>query len=143
MSLGAINYVALTVTDLEKSKKFYAPVLQFFGYKNSGDLPGVSLWESHSTGSAINLWQAKPELDQRKHHDYAPGLHHLAFNASSKKEVDELFQLLLSINASIVDEPSEYDYAPGYYAVFFTDPDNIRIELAHIPGLEFCRENNA
>ena len=77
MALDAINHVALTVTNLKKSKEFYAPILQFLGYKNTGDISGVSLWESPSTGSAINLWQAKPEFMQHSHSDYAPGLHHI------------------------------------------------------------------
>jgi len=143
MATGAINHVALTVSDLQRSREFYTPILQFLGYKNTGDMPGVSLWESTSTGSAINFWQAKPELIGHKHQDYAPGLHHLAFNASSKQEVDDFYKLLLDVGANIVDAPAEYEYAPGYYAVFFTDPDGIRIELAHIPGLTFCGGRDA
>ena len=27
---------------------------------------------------------------------------------------------------------AEYPYAPGYYAVFFTDPDGIKLELVHM-----------
>ena len=30
--------------------------------------------------------------------------------------------------------PGDYDYIPGYYAVFFADPDGIKLEYAHIPG---------
>lgn len=67
---------------------------------------------------------------------YAPGLHHLAFNADSAAQVDEFYKLLLKIGAKILAPPAEYDYAPGYYAVFFTDPDGIKLELAHIPGLQ-------
>ncbi|MBM4258770.1 MAG: hypothetical protein FJ147_23070 [Deltaproteobacteria bacterium] len=33
----------------------------------------------------------------------------------------------------ILDPPKEYDYSPGYYAVFFTDPDGIKLEVVHIP----------
>ena len=143
MALGAINHLGLTVTNLQKSKEFYAPIFQFLGYQNTGDLPSVSLWESVSTGSAVNLWQAKPEWVEHNHNDYAPGLHHLAFNAENKQEVDDFYQLLLSLKVNIVDIPSEYEYAPGYYAVFFSDPDGIRIELAHIPGLKFCCGKNA
>jgi glyoxylase I family protein len=29
--------------------------------------------------------------------------------------------------------PAEYDYTPGYYAVFFYDPDGIKLELLHRP----------
>lgn len=136
MALGAINHVAVTVSDLGKPKEFYTPILSFLGYKNTEDFPSVSIWESSSTGIAINLWQASSELIIHQHHDYAPGLHHLAFNADTREEVDRFYQLLLDIKANIVNAPVEYDYAPGYYALFFTDLDGIRIELAHIPGLK-------
>jgi len=26
------------------------------------------------------------------------------------------------------------EYVPGYYAIFFTHPDGIKLELVHIPG---------
>jgi hypothetical protein len=29
--------------------------------------------------------------------------------------------------------PTEYDHTPGYYAVFFYDPDGIKLELLHRP----------
>ena len=36
---------------------------------------------------------------------------------------------------TILDPPREYPhYVPGYYAVFFADPDGIKLELVHIPG---------
>lgn len=135
MKLGAVNHIAICVSNLTRSMSFYRPILTFLSYENSESFPGVEIWESQSTGTAVNLWQAKGEHIESKHYDYAPGLHHLAFHAAERKEVDEFYQLLSAISAEIVDEPAEYDYAPGYYAVFFRDPDAIRIELAHIPAL--------
>ena len=36
---------------------------------------------------------------------------------------------------TILDPPREYlHYVPGYYAVFFSDPDGIELELVHIPA---------
>ena len=32
-----------------------------------------------------------------------------------------------------MDAPRQYDYLPGYYAVFFTDPDGLKLELVHVP----------
>lgn len=30
--------------------------------------------------------------------------------------------------------PREFpDYRPGYYAVFFEDPDRLKLEVAHVP----------
>jgi catechol 2,3-dioxygenase-like lactoylglutathione lyase family enzyme len=33
--------------------------------------------------------------------------------------------------ASLLDAPAEYPYSPGYYAVYFTDPDGLRFEFAY------------
>ena len=34
------------------------------------------------------------------------------------------------LGVEILDAPADYpQYAPGYYAVFFADPDGIRLEI--------------
>lgn len=61
-----------------------------------------------------------------------PGaLHHLAFKAASRAEVDSLHIKLQEIGATIVSAPREYpEYVPpGYYAVFFKDLDGIKYEI--------------
>ena len=35
----------------------------------------------------------------------------------------------------IESAPQEYTYAPGYYATFFYDPDGLKLEVVHDPGL--------
>ncbi len=134
--LGAINHVAITVTDLVEAAASYEPVLEFLGYRREEELPGLVVFVSTATGSAINLWQAAEGLRDHRHEPYAPGLHHLAFNADSRQQVDELHELLLSLNVRILNSPAEYDYAPGYYAVFWECADGVKLELAHIPGLQ-------
>jgi catechol 2,3-dioxygenase-like lactoylglutathione lyase family enzyme len=67
-------------------------------------------------------------------HRRKPGsLHHLAFRADSRDEVDTLYHELIAIGAKIVTAPQEYpEYSPpGYYAVFFKDPDGIKYEIVH------------
>jgi hypothetical protein len=34
---------------------------------------------------------------------------------------------------AIESGPREYDYIPGYFAVFFYDPDGIKLEIVHVP----------
>ena len=61
-----------------------------------------------------------------------PGaLHHLAFKAESRAEVDRLHSELKAIGATIVSLPREYpEYTPpGYYALFFKDVDGIKYEI--------------
>ena len=38
-----------------------------------------------------------------------------------------------SSRATIESEPQEYAYIPGYYAVFFYDPDGIKLEIVNVP----------
>jgi len=47
--------------------------------------------------------------------------------------VDERAQWLSLHGATIESGPREYDYTPGYYAVFFYDPDGIKLELLYRP----------
>ena len=36
---------------------------------------------------------------------------------------------------TIESGPEEYGCAPGYYAVFFYDPDGLKLEILHVPAL--------
>jgi catechol 2,3-dioxygenase-like lactoylglutathione lyase family enzyme len=72
-------------------------------------------------------------------HRRRPGsLHHLAFRADSRAEVDRLHRELVAIGADIVIAPREFPEftPPGYYACFFKDPDGIKYEIVHAPPEE-------
>jgi catechol 2,3-dioxygenase-like lactoylglutathione lyase family enzyme len=56
-----------------------------------------------------------------------------ALTFPSREVVDERAHWLRDQGASIESGPAEYDYTPGYYAVFFYDPDGIKLELLHRP----------
>ena len=48
--------------------------------------------------------------------------------------VDRLHELLLAMGARILDAPADYpQYGAGYYAVFFADPDGLKLEFVHWP----------
>jgi acyl-lipid omega-6 desaturase (Delta-12 desaturase) len=57
------------------------------------------------------------------------GFHHYAFELSKRKDVDDLYALLKEIDATVVDPPADYpEYGEGYYAVYFLDPDGLKLE---------------
>lgn len=132
MKLGAINHVALTVSDLERSEAFYNTLLEFLGYEQAENIPQLILWASPN--GVITISPSHPESPNQKHDRYSPGLHHLAFSADDREQVDQLYQLLVERGVEILDPPAEYDYMPGYYALYFLDPDGIKLELTHIPN---------
>ena len=62
------------------------------------------------------------------------GLHHIAFEVASRSAVDERTEWLRANGAEIESGPQGYWYQSGYYAVFFYDPDGLKLELVHVPA---------
>jgi catechol 2,3-dioxygenase-like lactoylglutathione lyase family enzyme len=133
MTLGSMNHLGITLRDLDAStERFYGPLLGFLGYAEVERQPEMSLWVAPG-GCAINLWQAHEAHRDRPVERYAPGFHHFAFNADSRESVDRCHELLRREGIEVLDPPAEYDYVPGYYALFFADPDGLKFELVFIP----------
>jgi catechol 2,3-dioxygenase-like lactoylglutathione lyase family enzyme len=83
---------------------------------------------------SIGSLSARGEHANRVHDRYSPGLHHIAWNAASRADVDAMYAHLQSIGATILDPPADYPrYGAGYYAVFFADPDGLKLEYVHKP----------
>lgn len=129
---GSIHHVDLTVTDLARSTGFYERVLPLLGFRRMADCAEGPLWRGMHT--ELGLQQARGAGAERGHDRYSPGLHHLALTAQSRQAVDEAFSALQTRGVSILDPPAQYDqYSPGYYAVFFLDPDGIKLEYVYTP----------
>ena len=59
-------------------------------------------------------------------------LYHLAFKAESRDEVDEAYLKIKEIGANIVVAPKYYpQHGNSYYALFFKDPDGIKLEIMY------------
>jgi catechol 2,3-dioxygenase-like lactoylglutathione lyase family enzyme len=127
------HHVDLTVTDLERSIEFYHQVLTELGFERIPVDPGdAPCWEIHGDLPVFGIALHRAHSTTR-HDRYAAGLHHLAFRAASRAEVDRLFRFLTGQHIEVLDAPAEYDYTPGYYAVFFADPDGLKLELVYEP----------
>jgi glyoxylase I family protein len=141
MIRGSLSHLDLTVADLARSVAFYDRVLARLGYRRRDEAgAGAPCWGlADASGSVftIALKAARPERKAIAHDRYAPGLHHLAFHADSRDDVDGFYGFLLALGARVLDPPAEYGYTPGYYAVFFADPDGIKLEVVFEP--EFAR----
>ncbi len=129
-----IHHIDLTATDLAATKRFYQPVMEYLGYRMSKDsAQDLGFAPAGDDATGIMLHAARPQSARKKHDRYSAGLHHLAFRANSRAEVDGLYVLLQEMGAVILDPPALY-YPPNYYAVFFADPDGLKLEFAFNPG---------
>jgi len=133
MPLGAVNHIGLSVTDLDRSERFYDPLMTFLGYSLMPAVSGQRKWKKRDVGIFL-IYAAKPESRGKAHDRYAPGLHHLCFDADSRDEVDRAHRAMVAAGAKILDAPAEYGYTSGYYAVFFADPDGLKLEVCHAPA---------
>jgi glyoxylase I family protein len=139
---GMTNHIRLSVTDIPRAERFYAPIMEFLQYRFVSRSDTRLAWSKMTAGinvEAFILSAVTPENQKIRHDRYAPGLHHYAWNADNRAQVDELYQLLKAHNVEVLDPPAEYDYRDGYYAVFFSDPDGMKLELVHIPQLSVMR----
>lgn len=130
---GTIHHIDLTVTDPAASAPLYAAVLTFLGYRRRQEFEWRLTTPQGHTSLALN--PAKGEHAQ-PHDRYAPGPHHLAWRADTRDDVDRLHTLLHQIGAEILDAPADYpqyNSGRGYYAVFFADPDGLKLEYAWTP----------
>lgn len=136
MMRGGLNHLALTVKDPQVSIGFYNEVLTYMGYRQlriSDEVKQDMKTELYAWGGpagVVTLRPPKPGHEDAKHVRQAPGLNHFAFNAASREDVDGLHELLRRIEAEILDAPADYLYLPDYYAVYFLDPDGIKLEFA-------------
>ena len=139
MARGSISHLSLTVSDLDRSTEFYDKVFTFIGYKRV-EVP-ESTQQAMKTrlkawvgpGYSISIRPSRGEFARRLHDRNAPGFNHLAFTAENRSDVEKLYEFLEQLGATILDAPAEYPYSPGYFAVYFTDPDGLKFEFAYAP----------
>ncbi len=135
-----VDHIEITVRDVETAVQFYDQFLALLGYDLN--LKSRALLEEHEKDvvtyehpklgftitSPLKVF-AHEKINRRK-----PGaLHHLAFKVESRSEVDRLYLELESIGANIISPPRVYPEftPPGYYALFFKDPEGIKYEIVY------------
>lgn len=125
---GVLSHIELYVIDLKKSMAFWGWLLKELGYTEyqRWDM-GVSYKLGHTY---IVLVQVEERYMDIAYHRCGPGLNHLAFNGESRDFVDEMTVMLRSKGVKVLYE-DRHPYAAGedYYAVFFEDPDRMKVEI--------------
>jgi catechol 2,3-dioxygenase-like lactoylglutathione lyase family enzyme len=119
-----IDHLVIRVGDYQKSKAFYGRLMGFLGFEVSDEYDDAIGW----TNGKTRLWIGPADEEGRSHKHRAGnvGFHHYAFQLGSRKDVDALQTFLDGMGATIVDPAGEY--YDDYYAVFFLDPDGLKLE---------------
>lgn len=132
-----IHHLDLVVSDLERSKRFYSDLLRALGWGGVLDLRGErgeTIWYLQAQDTWLGLRQKQSDAHAVPYERYAVGVHHVAFEASSREAVDQCWDWVLHQGVGTESAPKEFPhYVEGYYAAFFYDPDGIKLEVVYEP----------
>jgi catechol 2,3-dioxygenase-like lactoylglutathione lyase family enzyme len=129
MMRGAIHHVELYVSDLQHSVAFWGWLLGELGYTEYQAWPEGRSWIL--SGTYIVLVQTPPDQIGAGYHRRRTGLNHIAFQVESRQAVDDFTAQLRERGVEVLYE-DRHPYAGGgdSYAVFFEDPDRIKLEIS-------------
>jgi catechol 2,3-dioxygenase-like lactoylglutathione lyase family enzyme len=130
-----LSHIDLNVSDYAKSIRFYDMILLPLGWKRMSCRTDFT---TYSDGTMkICLGQTEDKYIPHGFHRKKTGLNHLAFYANSKAELETFHKDVLQKN----NIPTLYENGPygddDYYAVYFEDPDRMKIEVVYSP--EYCQ----
>lgn len=135
MNGRAVDHVDLVVSSLDRSLRFSLDLLRPLGWAETARIRGergeTVVYLGPAGSGHVGLRERPPGAPQDPHDRYRIGLHHLALRAPSRAAIDGCAAWASAAGATIESPPREYDYAPGYYALFLRDPDDLKLELVH------------
>ena len=125
-----IDHIYIAVSDLNRSEIFYDHVLlEALGFRKNkfalGGDPHVQYFNRHF---GYVLRTSRTEI---AHDSYSPGLHHFCLRVDSADGVSAVATQLRSSGIAASEAKLYPEYAPDYWATYFTDPDGIRLEVTN------------
>lgn len=130
INVTGIDHIYIAVSDLQRSERFYDLVLlQTLGFRKNrfalGGDPHIQYFNRHFG------YVLRPARSRGEHDAYAPGLHHFCFRVESVADVAAVAAALRACGIDASEARLYPDYAPDYWATFFTDPDGLRLEVTN------------
>lgn len=124
-----IDHIYIAVSDLTRSEKFYDCVMRILRFRkntftNEGD-HHIQYYNRHF-GFVL-----RPAQSSRLHEPLSPGLHHFCFRVEDAATVDAIAKRFAEEGVNCSSPELYPEYAPDYYALFFSDPDGIRLEVTN------------
>lgn len=141
IEINGVAHVILRVNRVAECIAFYDRLMPFLGLRAVERSDDFVYYVGGRT--AVGIRRASPEYAGVDHVEAGPGLDHLCFRARLREDVDRVHEFLVEIGADIVRPPEDGPWAPGYYSTSFRDPEGIRLELNHVPGVGLLAEGAA
>lgn len=124
------NHIQIYVSNKDSSFPFYKEFLKHLGFKEIYSDDVTLGFDNGEMMFWVNKTQEK--YTKNKYHRKNTGLNHLAFSVDSKEDVDKFYKEFLKAKniPTLYQTPRSFpEYTPTYYAVYFEDPDRIKLEV--------------
>jgi glyoxylase I family protein len=125
-----IDHIYIAVSALDRSEIFYDQVLlRTLDFRKNKFMldgePHVHYFNRHFG------YVLRPSRTPARFDSYAPGLHHLCLRVDSIADVVTVSTQLRASGIDATPAQNYPEYAPDYWATFFSDPDGIRLEVTN------------
>jgi glyoxylase I family protein len=106
-----IHHLDLVVSDVARSKSFYSTLLRGLGWGAVLELEGErgeEIWYLQAAETWLGLREKQSEAHPVPYDRYAVGVHHIAFEASTRDAVDECWEWILTQDVETESAPKEF-----------------------------------
>lgn len=127
MNNQRVTLVTLGVSDLERSKEFYAKL----GWRIAEEQPSVIFYQLNGLALGLFPFDALAEDQGRPGQELGVGGSTFAITFATEIEVDQAFAAAIAAGATLLKSPEKVFW--GGYSGYYSDPDGHVWELAMNP----------
>ena len=127
MKISGLDHVALSVADLERSRKFYEEVLGFKISPREHQKPGTEYFLDCGP-SLVGLIQGDPKGDKHELQDGGLGGNHFSFRIHTR-DFDQAVETLKEKGVTV----TFFKKRERSWSVYFLDPDGNKLEMTSWP----------
>lgn len=124
MSARLFDHIDLRVRNRKAAQRFYSKLLPAIGFRVDKSGEEWGLFSGQGPKEVVEFFGFTEESNHQ------PNGNRIAFWAESRAAVDQVAEVAGKAGAKNMEGPDVCpDYSPGYYAVFFEDPDGNKLEV--------------
>ena len=126
---STLGHIGINLSSAEEPFAFWQDLLTFLEFEIQPDGNHFDATDGHTS---LCVQVTKPDYRRPDFHRKRTGLGHIAFKVDSAELVDAFVDGFLKprqIDMLYGGARAYPEYAPGYYAVYFEDPDRIKVEV--------------
>ena len=128
-----LEHVIVNISNPKISFPFYKDLFIYFEHKMIAYKEGDHIAFRKKGSTDFWIVATEPKYIKNGFHRKNTGVNHFCFHVDSKEEVDKFNEEFLKPKGikTLYNTPKSFpEYTKDYYAVFFEDPDRIKLEVA-------------